>query len=372
MKISSDFAGGNCRVLSVTNENGITVVNLEQELRDTTVWWFYWCFCVTDAPAGEVHFKFNNGDVVSPHGPCTSADGINWEWAPQTLIDNKCFSYTFKANENRYFAFTIPYVVSDFERFYKNIENDTAVERKVLTSSEKGRNVPIITLGDGQRDIIITARHHCCESTASYALEGMISAVLSQHREALSEYKFHIIPFVDIDGVEQGDQGKDRAPHDHNRDYTETPIYNYTRAIYDYSEQLSIDAYIDIHSPWLWGWRNDVPHIHFSPEVEPAPYLQDEYSATLKRVTDADKRNTIPFENIPKWNTIRIGEDPNYIKSTSSKNFFKLKRGARISFSFEVPYMGNLEQGYTAEQIRIFGQDMLTALLDTLKNKKEP
>ena len=44
----------------------------------------------------------------------------------------------------------------------------------------------------------------------------------------IPNYLVYVIPFVDIDGVENGDQGK-QAPHDHNRDYINSPIYPETK-----------------------------------------------------------------------------------------------------------------------------------------------
>ena len=49
--------------------------------------------------------------------------------------------------------------------------------------------------------------------TASYALEGLISAVLDEpdYEWLRQNVDFLIVPFVDKDGVEEGDQGKQKA-----------------------------------------------------------------------------------------------------------------------------------------------------------------
>jgi hypothetical protein len=43
--------------------------------------------------------------------------------------------------------------------------------------------------------------------------------------------EFLIVPFVDKDGVEEGDQGKNRHPHDHNRDYATPCLYPEVQAL---------------------------------------------------------------------------------------------------------------------------------------------
>lgn len=58
--IFKNFAGGNIRVRSVNGKN----VSIEQEIRDTSEWWFYWCFGAETDEDGEYVFQFVNGDVI--------------------------------------------------------------------------------------------------------------------------------------------------------------------------------------------------------------------------------------------------------------------------------------------------------------------
>mgnify|MGYP001496509582 FL=1 len=64
-KISSDYPGGNIKLISIEDSN----VKLEQELRDSTSWWFYWNFCVEDAEGLTITFEFMNKEVLGPWGP---------------------------------------------------------------------------------------------------------------------------------------------------------------------------------------------------------------------------------------------------------------------------------------------------------------
>ncbi|MFR6055758.1 MAG: hypothetical protein ACLUHK_04055 [Eubacteriales bacterium] len=51
--IFKNFAGGNIRVRSVNGKN----VSIEQEIRDTSEWWFYWCFGAETDEDGEYVFS---------------------------------------------------------------------------------------------------------------------------------------------------------------------------------------------------------------------------------------------------------------------------------------------------------------------------
>lgn len=93
-----------------------------------------------------------------------------------------------------------------------------------LTKTRKGASSPLLVIAGGKdaKNILLTARHHACEAIASYALEGFLEEALSDTpmgRAFREKYALHVVPFVDLDGVEAGDQGKGRKPHDHNRDY---------------------------------------------------------------------------------------------------------------------------------------------------------
>src|SRR5699024_7871301 len=64
--------------------------------------------------------------------------------------------------------------------------------------------------------------------------------------------------FVDVDGVALGDQGKNRAPHDHARDYgPEAGLYPETRAIKRLlDDPRGFDAVVDLHCPNVAGPTN--------------------------------------------------------------------------------------------------------------------
>ena len=164
MLIHKNFTGGNIRVVKQTQ----TDVWLENELRDTAVDWFYWAFCVENAGEGTVTFHFQK-DRLGWFGPAVSHDLKTWKWLGESG-DNE-FSYTFQTGENKvYFAHHFLYHP---ERFFA-FANAKGVQVETLCKSKKGRDVPCLRLGAGERKIVLTARHHACESTGSYVLEGVL------------------------------------------------------------------------------------------------------------------------------------------------------------------------------------------------------
>ena len=361
MKIHSSYPGGNIKVVKI-EEN---TVYLEQDIRDTGEWWFYWNFCIEGAAGKTLHFSFVNGEVIGCQGPAVSHDGIGWRFLGKEYFESHtAFTYAFGSGENKmYFAFAIPYQLSHFRQF---TEKHTLTS-ETLTVSEGGRPVPLLVLGnrDVKNHILLTGRHHACESSAAYVIEGFITALLQKGQNILNRYCFHIIPFIDIDGVENGDQGKSRMPHDHNRDYGENPIYASVRAVKEYVKNKNIVAAVDFHSPYKWCGEND--YCFFVKPPSPGKEMTEELGELLAEITmnrkDAGKLNYCPeqaMESGLNWNQTDTPTFSNHLRS----------QGAALSFTFEITYFGGEEGGlFSVDSGRSFGEDFYGALTEYLNKK---
>lgn len=365
MRIHSNYAGGNIKVLEINNHQII----LEQELRDTPQWWFYWSFCVESPIVGEFVFKFCNGDVIGPWGPAISFDRINWNWAGKaSRISPSEFSYTFQGTEKEvYFCYSLPYQVYDFEQFYTRYSHFSYIKKEVLAVSEKGREVPLLIIGrpEAKKHIFLSCRHHACESVASYVLEGLLDYVVHNENSVLMQnYQLHIVPFIDIDGVEEGDQGKGRQPHDHNRDYIEQPVYKSIAAWMEYARQKMPEIFIDLHCPWKWGVADNIAeqrnnHPFFTKMLPPIKDELEKLEAVLSVSNQNDHHGTgIIFH--PKYD-ICIGDDWFQPGAPTASAFFE-KLGSRISATLEFPYFGTEDMIITQQNSRCFGKSLARAL----------
>ena len=358
IRIHCDYPGGNIKIKDISEH----IIKLEQDIRDTTEWWFYWGFCTENAGGQEITFEFTNGEVVGPFGPSVSRDGVNWEWAgKECFLNHQSFRYKFDEQDNEvYFCFSIPYQLADLERFIEKNKVHPLFSRDVLTSSEQGRPIPLLLIGNrnAERHILLTCRHHACESSASYVLEGLMEFLLNQRNDSLlRDYLFSVIPFVDIDGVENGDQGKSRNPHDHNRDYSQYPIYRSAGAIMEYIKDKNIAFAIDFHSPYKWGYINDYPFM-----VKQLPPMKAELEKLGEILAQVTRRRTgsngIIFH--PE-KCVEANEDWNDMSEPSLSNYLR-DNNAKISFSFEIPYFGLESTPYTQQNTRAFGADIARAL----------
>lgn len=258
--INSDFPGGNVKV---TANDGETV-EVEPDLRGDRPW-FYWYFEATATKPGRVTFQFpekvagfTNGGI-GYQGPAISTDqGRTWDWMGTDNVDGRGFSYQFsKAGDRVRFAVAIPYIGGDLDAFLKRNSGNPHLKTTALTKSRKGREVRLLQIGTASPDkkaVLVTGRHHATETVASHVLEGFLQEAMSEStlaKEFRQKYVLFAVPLVDRDGVEDGDQGKNRKPHDHNRDYGEESIYPEIRAIKELADAQNIQFALDFHCPTL-------------------------------------------------------------------------------------------------------------------------
>ncbi len=336
MLIHKNFIGGN---ITVEKTEGNSVF-LEREKRDTTEW-FYWAFCVEGAAGKTLDFIFPKENRVGRFGAAVSHDLKSWHWQDIEAAGDR-FSYTFGENENKvYFAHHMLY---DPERM-NVFAAERAIPVKTLCTTEKGRKLPFLSFGEGKKHILLCSRHHCCESTGTYVLEGCISELFGKLPD---DYSVTVIPFVDYDGMLDGDQGKNRIPHDHNRDYTDKPIYNSTKEIIRIVAENPPEIFMDFHSPGHMWNGND--YNFFSHAKTKMGASTDKFGKIL-----ADESSSLPL-NYDGKNDVRSNEKWNSDNNPNSKNYMSDIPGIRLVLSTETAYFGFPESKVSIDRLLDFGR----------------
>ena len=191
IRIRCDYPGGNVEVISIDVARGVVEV----------------------------------GPAVRPGG------GAAWSWLHADGARHEpanAFDYTFAPGEDETrFAVSIPYSQRDWDAFLASLGRRSDVRPGVLCRSQGGRRdtellrIPCAGAPASWLFVFI-ARQHACETSASPVLEGVVQGALAdtpEGRWVRENADCLFVPFMDKDGVEDGDQGKNRIPHDHNRDY---------------------------------------------------------------------------------------------------------------------------------------------------------
>jgi hypothetical protein len=186
-------------------------------------------------------------------------------------------------------------------------------------------------------------------------LEGFLAEALSDSPagvEFRKKYVLYAVPFLDKDGVEEGDQGKNRQPHDHNRDYGTKNIYPEIKAVQELAAAKNVRVAIDFHCPALRGDIHDVyhwlglkvPHVSDNANeltawlAEERPLYANTASNFLKAPPPTPQKDNIPFS----W---YFAQQPNNL----------------LGITLESPYA----QAQNEDAARAYGQGLLRALVRT-------
>ena len=373
LTIDSDFPGGNIIVDAIDGD----VVSLHQDIRDTTVDWFYWYFRVRGAAGRTLEFRFTGSDAIGVRGPAVSIDdGEHWAWLDADAVQERKFSFAFPDNaEAVRFSFTIPYLEANLEAFLGPHASSSHLRIDTLCRTRQGRDVELLHLGQlgGSPDhrVLLLSRHHACESIATFSLEGLLEEVLAGQGPGqwLREHvEFLVIPFVDKDGVEEGDQGKRRGPHDHWEDYGDEGIYPTVGAIKRFVPNWSgrrLHFVLDFHCPSIRGGSHERIHFVGGPSQENWRRVE-RFCAILEKT----RTGPLPYHiqnNLPygaEWNI-------NYEPLKTSERWGESLPGVLGSSVVEIPY-ANVEGAIvTPEAARAFGRDLATALQQFLEQPFE-
>lgn len=368
--VDADIPAGNI-VCERTDGDQIFV---HQELRGSSQWWFYWAFRVRGAEGRTLTFNFTDGEPVGTRGPAVSTDGgFVWRWLGQRFT-RKRFTYAFAPAEREvWFAFGMVYTQRDWDRFLARRAGSPFVEKGALAVTRKGRTVEKLRVGclrgEPRFRVLLTARHHCCEMMASYVLEGVLSGVLAEGDEGRwlrENVEFLVIPFVDKDGVEDGDQGKYRSPRDHNRDYDGASVHVETAAI-----RAQVPAWargrltmsLDLHCPWIRGDNNE--WVYQVGSADPRLWAQQQ---AFGRLIERASPNPLAYRqqnDLPPgkaWNT-----PANYAQGMSEVRWASGLPGIRFAGSLEIPYATANGTEVNADTARQFGTSLASAICAYLR-----
>ncbi|MEX0793426.1 MAG: M14 family zinc carboxypeptidase [Pirellulaceae bacterium] len=372
IQIDADYPGGNLGPYEVKGDE----VDIAQDIRDTSTWWFYYNFRVRGAGGRELTFHWTNKNPMAARGPAVSTDGgKNWQWLGKETVRGDSFVYRFPEDaEEVRFCLGMPYQLADLQRFIERHKKNPHLKSALHATSEKGRPVHRLHVGQLEAEpkyrIVLTARHHACEMMASYTLEGFMEAMLADTDEGhwfRENVELLAVPMMDLDGVEDGDQGKNRDPHDHNRDYRGegTPRYASVRANKELVPQWSegkLKILLDLHCPWVRGGGENPgsnERIYFvgGPNEE---LWQN--TTKLAMMLESMQSGPLPYQvkhNLPhgvSWNTAASN------LNRSFRQWAVELPGVSVASTIEIPYATVGEVPVTQQSARALGHDLAHAM----------
>jgi hypothetical protein len=372
--VDADFPGGNIVVERIEGDE----IFLHQDLRDTRGDWFWWYFRVRGAAGRSLTIHFTKSNVIGVRGPAVSTDGgETWSWLGADAVKGQSFRCAVPedAAEAR-FCFAIPYTEANLHQFVGRCRGNEHLRVQGLCTTRKGRDVERLHVGrldgDPKYRVLITARHHACECMANYAAEGLLQAALADTDDGKwlrERVELMVVPFMDRDGVGDGDQGKNRKPHDHNRDYEGESIYPSVRALRELVpkwSQGSLRVALDLHCPHIRGPSNEV--IYLVGSSSSAIWEQQQAFGELLEAACSGPLRYQVSDNLPfgkGWNTGK-----NYAAGKSCSRWASELPGVRLASTIEIPYANVAGSPTTPESARAFGRDLARTIRRYLEREE--
>jgi hypothetical protein len=373
-QIDAAFPGGNVLVHKIEDDT----VTLGPDQRDSALPWFYWYYRVRGAGGRKLTFVLGK-DHVGARGPAVSRDaGKTWSWLGAEAVTDGAFAFTFPAEAGDVrFSVGMPYVRANLEQCLERHQNNPSLDVGVLTKTRKGREVPLVRIGDKSRKaryaVAVTSRHHCCEMMASYVVEGFLEGALANDPAGLwlrANADFLFAPMMDMDGVEDGDQGKNRTPFDHNRDYAgASPRYPEVAAMKEllpaWTEGRPL-VFLDLHDPALRTDIHETVHI-LEPEERDMAARMDRLCTYLER----DQQGPIIYR---KAHNLRFGSGYNTHAarpSPLSAGWARSLPNTILGCTVEIAYANAAGCEVNAHSGRELGRDMALALSHFLRESPE-
>ena len=363
VQIIRDFPGGN-----IIKEGEIeNTVLLRPELRDTVGNWFYFCFDAVFERPGTYIFQFLTGSVLPSQGVCASFDGgRSWEWLGTEGVKREApgdsFEYVYDGTRGNRVRFCngMQYLQSDLEVFLKRHEGNPRLKKSVLTHSRQGRPAELLHVDSGagpaQHRLFFTARHHCGEMMANYAMEGILEFFL----ENSEPYEIYAVPFTDKDGVENGDQGKNRYPHDHAGDYGDEPLYPEVAANMKLVKEWKPDFVMDMHCPGIYGYDDTENILFVGMQVPHRDAEIVKFGEILEKTTPADVPFSMKYYLPTGWGK---KHDGSWHKRTCIKRWAADFDFVSCSASMEIPFATSGGKALTGDSLRRFGKAIAQSIL---------
>lgn len=363
LTIDTDIPAGNGIIECIEGNQ----IQLRPDLRDTQGHWFYWHVRIRGGAGRTLQFHFPKNPCLTSHAVGMSLDGgLSWQWAGRLMENDEAFELDLPddANDVRV-SMAMPYTAQHLNTWLQKLSSSVTMD--TLCVSRQQRDVPYLQLGENRSPdycLLVCARHHACEMMASYVVEGLVEQAVRQLADqALSQVSknivWHVVPFVDYDGVLAGDQGKQRQPHDHNRDYS-VGLYPETKAIRQLVEGRDDTSWIclDLHCPFIRGGLHNEKIYQVGSALPAMWEKQRQFAGILENHV----RGELPYH---ADNDLPHGEDWNTAALESIDSFgqwMSSNTKVALATTLEIPYALAQETVVTPDLLRWFGGELADAV----------
>jgi len=378
--VQTDFPGGNACAVETLVDGTTDVVRFAADPHGgIEALWFF--FRVVECAERPVLLELTNLDSLlgdpaewDQVRPVVRHAGGPWERiSPPTvhlLPDGRhCAVWTVEPEYDSFeFAFCFPYSLGDLEVTRATCGDYWKLDAIGVTP--KGRRLPRISNSYGAEEsatpgLYLLARQHAGETPGSWVLDGL----LRRAAETVDPSTLVIwtAPLANLDGVLDGDYGKDPFPHDLNRAWTIPPMRHEVlvlqRDMGRWSRRCRPALVVDLHAPG--GTESDGAYFFLPRATRPAESI-DAARRAVDAILPALPKNLVRPEPViqPSYPS-RWSED-------GTLGVYVWEQFAIPALSMETPYSSSRGVLFTREEYRRLGARLLDGIHTYLKGLSNP
>jgi murein tripeptide amidase MpaA len=366
--IDAAFECGNIEVVAARGDGADLAIR-----PDSNGPWYQWFyFRIAGAAGRDLTLRIvNAGQSAYPDGwhgyrACVSADNESWR-RTDTSYAGGVLEIRHRAEADTiWFAFFAPYDLARLGTFLDRAAAHPAVTRRRIGQSVQGRDIEMLSMGQGSRQVWLVGRQHSGETMASWWMEGALDRLLDPADPVaaglLATVQIHLVPLVNIDGAALGNLRGNAAGIDLNRQWHEPDPGNAPEvaAVLAAMDRAGVDLCLDVHGD------ETIPHVFIDGcDADPV--------ATPAQIAGVDAFKAALLAASPAFQT-KVGYPVTYggDKAPGMCNRAVARRFGGIGMTLEMPFKDSLEapdpvEGWSLAASRKMGRDCIQAIAETLK-----
>ncbi len=370
--IDAAFDSGNIEILSIDGTSARLAIR-KDHMAEFAQWYH---FRVTGAAGEELTLKITGlNDSAFPGGwpdydTCVSEDREYWARAASSFDANEdngtlTIKYT-PASNIAFFAYFAPY---SMERHHDLVAEAAACEGVGLTrigETLDGQPIDLLEMGEGNKQVWLTARQHPGETQAEWWMEGALECLTDPSdpvaRGLRKLCRLHIVPNCNPDGSRRGHLRTNAVGTNLNREWAEPSAEKSPEvlAIRNRMDETGVDYAMDVHG-------DEAIPACFLAGYEGIPNWTDEHGEQFYRYQRILDRRTPDFQTRLCYPKAPAGKANLGIAT----NLIADRYGA-CAMTLEMPYKDLVdfpepEQGWSPERCKLLAHDCLAALLEWLE-----
>lgn len=309
--IGSCFDSGNIEVVDSADSSNVRL-RIRRDAGGQFMQWFH--FRIQNAKGVALRLVIENAGGASYaegwHGYrcAASQDRVNWFRIASTHYDGQEMVIEVTPQQDSlWLAFFEPYSLERHQDFMAHCQGSQHARLECIGVSVQGRDIDVLHIGSGVRQVWVQARQHPGESMAEWFMEGLAERLLDLadpvSRELREAASFHLIPNINPDGSVLGHLRSNAAGVNLNREW-HAPSLERSPEVWHAQvamRETGADLFLDIHGdetlPYVfidgshmvpgYGERNlHLQQAFLAHLLEASPDFQTEHGYTDDRFTD--------------------------------------------------------------------------------------